>query len=246
MRRIYEPTQFLVAKQYVLGSNTSHHLIHVLRADCGEIISLFNGYGGEFKAKIISMDKKRVSVLIQEFISREVVSPLKIHLGQGIARGEKMDLIIQKSVELGVAEITPLFTERCNVQLDAERTKKRLEHWQAVIISACEQSGRNDLPLLHPPLKLASWLAQLHTQTRFCLLPHESTAPLCAMAEKEIALLIGPEGGFSPNEEKLATDYHCTSLNLGPRILRTETASLAAIAALQFCFGDGGGALLAR
>jgi 16S rRNA (uracil1498-N3)-methyltransferase len=237
--RIYQPFPLAVQSVLKLDENASHHLARVLRAKIGDSLVIFNGQGGEYSAIITHIDKKNVEVKMETFLPREAESPLKIHLAQGIARGEKMDFIIQKAVELGAASIIPLITERCNVRLDNEREAKRLQHWQSVIISACEQSGRNRLPEIESPRLLKSFLPQVKADYRFVLTPHvdkKMTAHISRNAS--IVLLIGPEGGLSDEEVDSAIKNGFIPLNLGPRILRTETAPLAAIATLQARYGD--------
>lgn len=241
MTRIYQATSLTTNTSITLDEKASHHLARVLRASVGDELIIFNGEGGEYAAVITQMMKKHVQVEIQQFHAREVESPLQIHLAQGIARGEKMDFIVQKAVELGVTHIIPLITERCNVRLDNEREEKRLQHWQSVVISACEQSGRNRTPHISAPQLLPNWLLQVKTDYRFVLTPHVQTKLIKEnMSHPSITLLIGPEGGLSEQEIQLATTHHFTPLNLGPRVLRTETATVAAVAVLQGIYGDLG------
>jgi 16S rRNA (uracil1498-N3)-methyltransferase len=239
--RIYQPIHLAPLTTVQLDSDASHHLARVLRAKVGDGLILFNGQGGEYTAVITHIDKKRVEVNVLDFIPRDVESPIQIQLAQGIARGEKMDFIVQKAVELGVTKIIPLVTERCNVRLDKEREEKRLQHWQGVIISACEQSGRNAVPQLATATALDQWLASVPSSAyRFVLSPHvEKKLPVDVIsAHSTIVLLIGPEGGLSDAEVALAIKNGFMPLNLGPRVLRTETATIAAIAALQARYGD--------
>jgi 16S rRNA (uracil1498-N3)-methyltransferase len=238
--RIYQSVELSVASSVRLDEKASHHLARVLRASVGDKIILFNGQGGEFSAVITQIDKKSVTVSLTEFIPREVESPINIHLAQGMARGEKMDFIVQKAVELGATRITPLLTERCNVRLDSAREEKRVQHWQAVVTSACEQSGRNRLPELDAPLSLKDWLSQVKADYCFVLSPHvKQKLPAKTLPDHAvIVVLIGPEGGLSDHEVNMAIDHGFLPLNLGPRVLRTETAAIAAIAALQLQYGD--------
>ncbi|OGT47618.1 MAG: 16S rRNA (uracil(1498)-N(3))-methyltransferase [Gammaproteobacteria bacterium RIFCSPHIGHO2_12_FULL_41_20] len=238
--RIFQATPFQVNTVIVLDKPASHHLMRVLRVNVGEKVTLFNGQGGEYHARIQHMDKHHVTAWVEAHIPHEVESPLRLHLAQGIARGEKMDYIIQKAVELGVHCITPLLTERCTVQLDATRREKRLAHWRSIIVSACEQCGRNQLPNIAEPEQLTAWLASVQTTMRFVLSPHvaETLPSHFPEAAKEALLLIGPEGGFSDAEMQRVYQYRFIPLNLGPRILRTETTSVAAIAVLQNRYGD--------
>jgi len=223
-----------------LDDQASHHLSRVLRVKTGDSLVIFNGEGGEYDAVITQIDKKSIEVKIGKFNPREAESPLRIHLAQALARGEKMDFIVQKAVELGVNTITPLLTSRCNVRLDQERGEKRLSHWQSVMVGACEQSGRNRLPLLERPVDLKAWLPQVKGDYRLVLSPHaDKKWPLESIApEASIILLIGPEGGLSDEEVALSIKNGFILMNLGKRVLRTETASLAALAALQARFGD--------
>lgn len=236
--RLYQATDLSLHQSLKLDDKASHYLAHVLRAKSGDLLTLFNGQGGEYKAVIDRLDKKAVTVKIQSFDEREVESPIQIHLAQGVARGEKMDTIVQKSTELGVASIIPLITERCNVRLDKEREAKRREHLQAVAVSACEQSGRNRVPTVTAFADYQQWLSSSQATLKFVLSPHVNNALPDLKNAESILLLIGPEGGLSDNEVNAAIKHGFIPLNLGPRVLRTETASLAAIAALQWEYGD--------
>lgn len=242
--RIYQPISFSIGATYSLDEKASHYLTRVLRAAVNDQVILFNGEGGEYHAYLSQINKKSVLVTIDQFDQRDVESPLNIHLVQGIARGEKMDWIIQKAVELGVRQITPLSTERSNVRLDKEREQKRLQHWQGVAVSACEQSGRTRLPMIMPATTFSAWVAQEKIEMGFVLSPHASETlssySFPSPAATTIILLIGPEGGFSEAEISLAEQHGLKPLNLGPRVLRTETASVAALAMLQSRYGDLG------
>jgi 16S rRNA (uracil1498-N3)-methyltransferase len=235
--RIYQDVP-LALGMLQLEEKASHHLARVLRVDVGDEIILFNGTGGEYQAVIRSVSKKTVAVELLSFSAREAESSTAIYLGQGIARGEKMDFVIQKAVELGVTKIYPVITERCNVRLDHEREQKRMQHWQAVMISACEQSGRNHLPELHAPLPLYDWLAMINAEKKLVLSPHVAVKLDRSQRPATVAVLIGPEGGLSRAEMAAAAAHDFAGLNLGPRVLRTETAALTALAVLQFAYGD--------
>lgn len=238
--RIYQATPFHLQERLRLEEKASHHLARVLRAQVGDALTLFNGQGGEYRAVISHIDKKGVEVEIREFVAREVASPLQLHLAQGIAKGEKMDFIIQKATELGVSAITPIITERCNVRLQGEREEKRMQHWISVAISACEQSGRNDVPTIFQPISFMEWLPTIQAELAFVLSPHVSTKldQHTLTSGNRIVLTIGPEGGLSPKEMDAASEHGFKPLNLGPRVLRTETAALAALSVLQYQFGD--------
>ncbi len=242
MTRIYQQASFAIHDIFLLDAKAAHHLMNVLRARVNDPVIIFNGQGGEYHAVIVNISKKNVEVRIDAFVLNDVESPLDLHLVQGIARGEKMDFIIQKAVELGVKKITPLITERCNVKLKEDRSEKRWQHWQSIIISACEQSGRNVIPALAPPIKFNDWLAAIKSSHCFVLSPHVTST----LSEYEfashaaISVVIGPEGGLSEAEINAVIAQGGLPLRLGARILRTETASLAVLSALQARYGDFG------
>lgn len=204
----------------------------------GAELSLFNGSGLELKAQLEQVDKRQATVKLQQPIETNNESPLDILLMQGISRGERMDYAIQKAVELGVKRIMPVITERCNVQLSGDRADKRLNHWQGVVISACEQSGRSFLPELLPITSLDTALAEVNDDCKLVLDPEAVQGFSSVKKASRIALLIGPEGGLSDTEVQRAMDGGFTGITLGPRILRTETASAAALAMVQARWGD--------
>jgi len=206
----------------------------------GGILTLFDGQGLEFQAQLEQVDKRRATVSLQQQIVTDNESPLDILLMQGISRGERMDYAIQKAVELGVKRIMPVVTERCNVQLSGERAEKRLNHWQGVVISACEQSGRSFLPELLPVTPLNAALENADQACKLVLAPEASQGFSSLSKASQIALLIGPEGGLSDEEILQANETGFTGICLGPRILRTETASAAALAMVQAGWGDIG------
>ncbi|MFV8818824.1 16S rRNA (uracil(1498)-N(3))-methyltransferase [Haliea sp. E17] len=220
-----------------LEAGASRHLASALRMQAGDALVLFDGRGGEYAASIAQVEKRAVSVQIGEYRAVDNESPLAIHLGIGLSRGERMDLVVQKATELGVAAITPLFTERSEVKLKGERAARKLGHWRQIAISACEQCGRNTLPQVHAPLAFGDWLAGSDSQLKLVL--HHRAEPLALdSAPRSASLLIGPEGGLSGAEIQAAEAAGFHSLALGPRVLRTETAPLAAIAVLQARWGD--------
>lgn len=239
MTRLYINTPLQCGQTLALNADITHRILHVLRLKTGDQLILFNNTGGEFQTTIATIKKNNCSVTIEKFIEKNLESPLHIHLGQVISRGEKMDYTIQKATELGVAAITPLFSEHCNVQLDEKRLTKRLEHWQATAIAACEQCGRCFIPKIFPAQKLSNWFGQNTSGLRI-MLDHRATNKLKNIAPKSpnVTLLIGPEGGLSNSEILLAQQNNFVAVQLGPRILRTETAALAAISALQVLMGD--------
>lgn len=235
--RLFQQCSFQLGETYCLDTAGFHHLIRVLRHRINEPVILFNGEGGEYHGTLTKVTKKEAHIQIQQFIPIEKESPLTVHLLQGMARGEKMDFILQKSVELGVTHITPVYTERSNLQLKGERLAKRQQHWQQVIISACEQCGRNRLPVLHSPISIEHALRENNAAEKYLLHPFEGK-PLTTPIGNEVAIAVGPEGGFSQREEVYARQQGWTCITLGPRILRTETASVVALAALQCLAGD--------
>ncbi len=238
--RIYHPGKLTSGATLQLMPSTSHHLLRVLRCKPGDKIILFNGEGGEFSGQLIeSPNAKYACVTLENFanISRE--SPLQIHLLQGISRGEKMDFTIQKAVELGVTQITPVFTEFGNVKLNEERGEKKLQRWQQIIINACEQSGRTKIPILNASKNFPQAVAECKEAYKFILHPGVNKhLKEIAASPSMLALLVGTEGGFSETEISIAMQQQFILLQLGPRILRTETAGLAAIAILQSRWGD--------
>ena len=238
--RIYLPTDLSSNTEVELDDRARQHIIQVLRLKQGADLVLFNGQGGEYQSQLLKAEKRHALVLVGEHHSPQCESPIRIHLGLGISKGERMDFAIQKAVELGVNKITPLFTERCVVQLDDKRQEKRLQHWQGIIQSACEQCGRTTLPELHPMLNFYNWLKSVETNSTKLILNPYTTIKLADIKPMptNIRLAIGAEGGFSDKEIESALENSYLSLNLGPRILRTETAVVAGLAAIQTVWGD--------
>lgn len=232
--RLYQNTELNLGKDCPLTPEAHHHLTRVLRARVGDPIILFNGQGGEYQANITEISRKQTHVGITHFIDNDIQSPLKIHLGQGIARGEKMDFMLQKAVELGVSEITPLFTDKCAVK--PQNVEKRITHWERVIISACEQSGQNTLPQLNPCMALPQWLEQCNAHG--IIFDPRGDVPISKISRGHEFILLGPESGFSEDEVLLAKQHHWVVATLGPRILRAETATVAGITAMQVKWGD--------
>lgn len=221
-----------------LDEERSNYIRNVLRLKKGAMLTVFDGKGYEFQATLSEIQRDSLILSLNQGLERGIESPLKTHLAIGISRGERMDLAIQKAVELGVAEITPLFTERCVVHLDGQRLNQRMNHWQKIIQSACEQCGRNHLPEFHQAIDIHAWIASAQGLKLF-LHPHNGKTLKELSAPKEkISLLSGPEGGFSEREREQAIEKGFIPLRLGARILRTETAALAALAAVQTLWGD--------
>jgi len=242
MPRIYITTSLATDSEITIEGSAANHIGRVLRLKTGDKIILFNGKGGEYSATLTAIERQVVHARVGEFNPRESESPLQITLAQGISRGERMDYTLQKSVELGVDSIIPLTTERCGVKLDEKRAAKRLQHWQGIIISACEQCGRNRIPDIQPITSLVHWLDENHAETQSFVLHHRATHSLRQLTPPSgpISLLIGPEGGLSENEIESTSQSGFQGIQFGPRILRTETAGIAALAALQMHWGDLG------
>lgn len=241
MPRFYCPPPLPLCGSFDLPADAAHHAARVLRLREGEAVEIFDGAGQARTGVLTEIAGKRVVVgeLADSSVERE--SPLRVVLAQGLPSGDKLDWVIQKATELGVSEIQPLATARCVVKLSAERAAKRQEHWQQIAISACEQCGRNVLPVIHPPQDLAKWVAQPRAadDTKLILLP-EGASSLHAQAQPAgaVVLLIGAEGGFTDTESQLALHHGYTPIRMGQRVMRTETAAIAGIAALQMAWGD--------
>lgn len=236
--RIFHSQALLANSCIVLDDNAGRHVAKVLRLANGAALRLFDGQGGEYSAAIKEVGKREVTVNVGEHSPIEVESPLIVTLAQGISKGERMDFTIQKAVELGVQRIVPLDTEHSVVNLKGDRRDKKLEHWRGVIISACEQCGRNTLPELLPMQSLNSWL-EVPQEGTGILLDHRAKGSISTLEKPTaVTLLIGPEGGLSDTERATAYEMGYTGLCLGPRVLRTETAALTALAALQSQWGD--------
>lgn len=239
--RVYLDHELRTGREVRLPDQAGEHVARVLRLERGAPLILINGDGHEYDATLAALAKHAVTAQIHGVREVNRESPLRITLAQGIARGEKMDWILQKATELGVARIVPLVTERTEVKLDEERTGRRMAHWTSVIAGACEQSGRTRLPVLEAPLRMDRWLGALTDDAalRLALLPEGNvTVRHFPQMDNGALLTVGPEGGFSDNDIALLKQANFHGLRLGPRILRTETAGLAALAALQAHFGD--------
>lgn len=239
--RIYHPEPLQTNTTISLGDDAANHVGRVLRMAAGQMLELFDGSNQIFNAEITEATKKNVFVHIKSSQVEDRESPLDLHLGQVMSRGEKMEFTIQKSVELGVNTITPLLSERCGVRLDGERLEKKLQQWQKIAIAACEQCGRNRIPEIRPVQTLETWCAEEDGAFKVNLHPRakESINTLPTQLKK-VRLLIGPEGGLSADEIAMTANYQFTDILLGPRVLRTETTALTAITALQVRLGDLG------
>ncbi len=237
--RVYQAGSLAVGLNIILDDDPAAHIGRVLRMTSGDNISLFNGDGNDYLAEITQANKKNVQVKILSVQLNSSESPLELHLGQVISRGDRMDFTIQKSVELGVTAITPLFSERCGVKLTGDRLAKKQQQWQKIVISACEQSGRSVVPEVRPAMTLEQWCNEESAALKLNLHPRASYGINgLNLKEKKVRLLIGPEGGLSQEEILMTEQYQFTDILLGPRVLRTETAALTVISALQLKFGD--------
>jgi 16S rRNA (uracil1498-N3)-methyltransferase len=240
MPRFYLSHPLSVGAVIALPEPAAHH-IHVLRLATGARITLFNGDGGEFTATITAIEKRQVLAEVKAFEPRQVELPYGVTLAQALPESSKMDWIVEKAVELGAAAIQPLAAQRCVVRLSAERAARKMAHWQSIIIAASEQSGRNRLLRLAEPVDFGTWISQQDLHKRILLTPRAEQS-LSDWARhhppQPVAVLIGPEGGFTETEESAARTHGVLPLSLGSRVLRTETAGLAALAAINAVWGE--------
>lgn len=237
MPRIYQVGRWQAHQSVELTSEAANHVGRVLRMREGQFLTVFNGDGQEYACKIECVEKRRVIVMVLDCQPMNRESPLKIHLYQALSKGERMEMVVQKAVELGVHTITPMLTARSVVRLDSARLEKKLIQWQKIIISACEQCGRNILPQLNPMMAFSEALDS-KLPLKFILSPHGGERLAIPLECSSVGLYIGPEGGFSDEEISLAQQKSVKSWLLGPRILRTETAALTAVSLLQYAGGD--------
>jgi 16S rRNA (uracil1498-N3)-methyltransferase len=241
LTRVYVDQKLVAGKGVGLSEQAGLHLTRVLRLDVGAPLTLFDGTGGEYSGTL-ERDGKKVWARVGEHDPVERESSLDITLLQGVARGERMDLIVQKATELGIARIVTVLAERSVVKVDAKQRERKREHWQAVAIAACEQSGRNRVPAVSEPMPLVEACESLPAASLRCLLAVDAAGSLAAVAKeaspRPMALLIGPEGGLADNERKFAMANGFVACRMGPRVMRTETAGLAALTVLQSIAGD--------
>jgi 16S rRNA (uracil1498-N3)-methyltransferase len=238
LSRFYQAGSYECQASLELTTDVSQHVARVLRMQVGQQIIIFNGVGVQAQAQIISLQKKQVIVKILELSAHNAESNLQINLAQGIAKPQYMDLAVQKAVELGVTSITPLLTEYSAVSMRKEHWEKKLQHWQSIIISACAQSGRATLPLLNDITSFADYLTTSAADLKLILMPDSKIGLPKQGSPSTISLIIGPEGGIAERELHLAQQHDFLPLNLGPRILRTETATIASLSILQYTYGD--------
>lgn len=237
--RFFIDQNLVPGAHFILPPGAARHAVRVLRLAVGDTLHVFNGQGGEFGARIDHISKDEVAVNVVAFHAIECESVLDVMLAQGISSGERMDYTLQKAVELGVSLIQPIAARRSVVKLAGERADKRVAHWQGVVTSACEQCGRNRVPQVMPPLSLAAWLGQRPAGRLLFLSPlAESSLTELPRPDGLQILVAGPEGGFEPDEIAALQSAGAIPVRLGPRVLRTETAALAALAAMQTLWGD--------
>lgn len=241
MTRLYLPVVLAAGDTLALPAEAAHHVARVLRLKQGASLTVFNGQGGEYRAVLETVDKAEAVIRVGAHDTVERESALDLTLAQCVSKGERMDYCLQKAVELGVRRIVPLQSARSVVKLDAQRWRKKHAHWRGVIVSACQQSGRNRLPVLEPVQSLSSWLEADDASDpvlRLVLAPGAQCGLRSLSRDDSITLLVGPEGGLATDEIRLAQRQGYQSIALGPRVLRTETAGVAALAALQTLWGD--------
>lgn len=239
--RVHVALPLAAGHEIELPEHAANHLIRVLRMGIGDHCTLFNGDGHDYPARLVEVGKRIARAEIGAGVSVHSESPLRLILLQGVARGEKMDLILQKATELGVGSFQPLYSQRSEVRLDGDRADKRLAHWRGVVVSACEQCGRAVVPAVAMPTSLAQALTALPADGPRLILDPDATASLSRLrvdSAKPICLAVGPEGGWSPQDIEQLQASGFSGVRLGPRVLRTETAGLAVISALQVLHGD--------
>jgi 16S rRNA (uracil1498-N3)-methyltransferase len=225
-------------RQLALPDGAHAHLVRVLRLGNGAPVEVFNGRGARFAARLDEVSKRSAALILERILEPISPSPLATHLGLVMSKGDRMDIALQKATELGVSEITPLTSERCDLRLKADRQEKKQQHWQGVIISACEQCGQDTLPVLHPITALHDWISARDQSLKLVLHTAAQRPAWPDQAPGSVAFLVGPEGGLSEQEVADAQQQGFQSWQLGQRILRTETAPLAMLAILQHRWGD--------
>ena len=236
MPRFFIEADLTVATTVELTETVFHHWVKVLRAQVGESATLFNGKGGEYDVELVDVAKKSASVRVNSFNSANRTPKFKALLGQVMSKGDRMDYAIQKAVELGVAEIQLLTSDRCEMRLKYDRDQKKLDHWQSIAIAACEQCGLNIIPKILPPLSLEKWYECPLPPTKLVLAPNKDEVDVLENVNNELCLLIGPEGGLSEVEITTANDHGFVNWCIGERVLRTETAPVVALSILNYKF----------
>ena len=234
MPRFFIEAELHVEHTVALTETVFHHWVKVLRAQVGETATLFNGQGGEYEVTLTEVGKKSASVLVTGFNPANRTPAFTALLGQVMSKGDRMDYVIQKAVELGVSEIQLLTSERCEMRLKYDRDQKKIDHWQAIAIAACEQCGMNIVPNIHAPISLEKWLTAALPTTKLVLAPNKDKVDVLAQATTDVALLIGPEGGLSEAEISAANEHGFINWCIGERVLRTETAPVVALSILNY------------
>lgn len=239
--RVYQQQTLNKSELVTLDDQASHHVLNVLRLKPEHELVVFNNSGYEYTGVIDHIVNKQAVVRLTDSKAPAVESPLNLNLAQGLAKGDKMDWVVEKAVELGVNSITPLQTDRSQIKLTEDKRQKRTRHWQRIATNAAEQSGRVMVPQLYEPLSFSEWLGQIHDGIKLAFCAGPDTSPLSEIPitqQLPVYLIIGPEGGFSEKERDWLKDLGFYLASLGPRTLRTETAGLAGLAALQTLYGD--------
>lgn len=241
--RLYVPQTLTANETIELSKQAAHHIATVMRMKAGREVILFNGQlhegkEGEFKATLAYVDKKNVCVAVGEFVERSTESSLHTELGICLIKNDRMDWLLQKATELGVNKISPLWSEYTDVKIPSDRIEKKYQHWQQVLINACEQCGRTSIPEISLPQKIAAWCESVEADKKIILHPYSGNSVTQETQPVSIALLIGPEGGFSESEVEQALAKNFQSVTLGARILRAETAPLVALSLMQAHYGD--------
>ena len=239
--RVHVPDLLIPGSRHTIKGDAANHIARVLRLTLGDPLTLFDGRGGEHAARIEGLRQGAVVVAVGELSAADRESPLSLILAQGVSRGERMDWVVQKATELGVSRVVPLLTGRSVVRLDAKQSERKLRHWQGIAVGACEQSGRNRIPDIAAPLGLHDFLRGSNDEraTRLLLSPSGALGfGELQSLDGGVIVLIGPEGGLAESEQHAALDAGFVAVRLGPRILRTETAAIAALTLLQHRFGD--------
>ncbi|AXI03012.1 16S rRNA (uracil(1498)-N(3))-methyltransferase [Aquirhabdus parva] len=235
MSRFFADIPLTIGEKVELPEVVFHHWVRVLRAELGERATFFNGLGGEYQAELIEINKKNAFAQISDFNPIDRTEPYFVTLGQVMSKGDRMDYAIQKATELGVGEIQLLTSERCEMRLKYDRDQKKIDHWQQVAIAACEQCGLNRVPKILAPLGLADWYKIIEAELKLVLAPIDAPDPIPKQLPKTVALLIGAEGGLSEAEIIEAEENGFLRWQIGPRVLRTETAPVVALARLSIC-----------
>ena len=238
--RIYIPQTLAPGIHLTIAGQSAHHVIHVLRLRTGALVRIFDGNGTEHQATLMAIKRSEIILKTGQPVTIIPESLLQVTLLQGIARNDRMDLVLQKAVELGIQNFQPLWMQRSQSRLKNDRLEKRIDHWQGIITSACEQCGRATMPILEPPVGFTEWLGTAKYNGLYLMLQPDSEISLGNIERPRgnIHILVGPEGGLSPDEQALARNAEFQGIRLGPRVLRTETAALAALAGMQTLWGD--------